>query len=118
MHARLFVAVLILAAWWKAAPAARAQAPAVAPKKEGPADPLPVGPNRQRAPYADIVAGLRSLEPQKVEPTDRDATLSLEDLHKGQAAWREALKSLRVSFVLYSERKQELAIETKLAKEG
>src|SRR5262249_20954401 len=113
-----FVAVLILAAWWKAAPAARAQAPAVAPKKEGPADPLPVGPNGQPAPYADIAAGLRSPGPQNAAPTDRDAAESLGELHKGQAALREALKSLRVSFELYSERKQELAIETKLAKEG
>ena len=64
----------------------------------------PHGANGLRAPFATILMDIRKLEGQPVSDTDRAATLSLDDLHRGQLAWRAKLDSLKVRFA-YTDRR-------------
>lgn len=66
---------------------------------------LPVGVDGQRMEYANVLKNLRTLDCQTVEPTEIPATLSLEELRKGQLAWREKFKELCVTFELKTETK-------------
>lgn len=64
----------------------------------------PSGANGLRAPFATILMDIRKLEGQPVSDTDRAATLSLDDLRRGQLAWRAKLDSLKVRFA-YTDRR-------------
>ena len=79
---------------------------------------LPVGLGGERASYAELVAKLGPLTGQKVEPTDSPATRTLADLRRGQVAWREKVKSLRVTFELRNDSKMLLKAEHEYAKMG
>ncbi len=59
---------------------------------------LPIGLNGERGSIEDLLVPLRSLEYQEVKTTNMPATLSLGELSKGQASWREKLESVRVTF--------------------
>lgn len=94
------------------------------PPQYGPNNPMPkpvgqpVGVDGQRTGYADVLKSLRNLDSQTVEPTEIPPTLSLEELRKGQLAWREKFKELFVTFELKTETKHLLKSEQHLQKQG
>lgn len=63
------------------------------------------GPNGLRGTPLEILAQLRTVHGQTVEPTDEPATQTLAQLRDGQLAWRAAIQSFRVKLTYLRERK-------------
>jgi len=79
---------------------------------------VPGGLDGARGSYEDIVKGLRHSEFQEVEPTEEPAPLTLEQLRRGQLAWREALHDLQVDFTYTLDRKLKTAADLRREREG
>ena len=79
---------------------------------------LPQGLNGTRASYEDILKSLRDSKFQKVESTKEPATLTLEELRRGQLAWREALKNMQVDFIYALDRVFKTSVDIQREREG
>jgi hypothetical protein len=78
----------------------------------------PSGLDGARVPFEDTLVALRAQGYQTVTDSDQKATLSLDDLRKGQLAWREKIQSLKVTFTYEDKRVMETASDLTARAEG